>query len=147
MKRIAAFGLSALLWGCATYQMSESAISRAEKLWIQSSVRNYSYDLRVIAFSPPSKCAEKGVISVVVRDSNVTSYGRCAVPPEDEADQASIPGMFKMMREAKAGGAPGVKAHFDSKYGFPHTIEIVVMRWATDSTFTFHVSNFQRIAE
>jgi len=110
-------------------------------------VTNYSYDLRVNAFSSPSKCAEKGVISVLVHDSKVASYGKCEAPPDDEAEQATIPGIFGMMRDAKASGAPGVKAYFDTEYGFPHTIEIVMIRWATDSTLTYYVSNFQRLTK
>ena len=148
MQRIAVVGASVLLFvGCATYQVSEKSIARAEARWMQAGVTSYSFNLRINAFTPPSECAERGVISVVVRHSQFASFGKYAAPPDNEADEASIPGLFRMMRESKRGGAPGVKAQFDSKYGFPRTIEIVVMRWATDSTFTYYIDNFRQIAE
>jgi|KBSMisStandDraft_5_1062788.scaffolds.fasta_scaffold65127_2 hypothetical protein len=138
---------SLMLTGCTTYQMSERTIARAERRWNDSSVASYSFDLRVNAFMVRSPCAEKTTITVVVRNARIVSYGTCAAPPEKEAHQASIPALFELMREAKRDGAPGVKGQFDETYGFPSKIEIVVMRWATDSTFTYYVDNFQRLAE
>jgi hypothetical protein len=138
---------SLMLTGCTTYQMSERTIARAERRWNDSSVASYSFDLRVNAFMVRSPCAEKTTITVVVRNARIVSYGTCAAPPEKEAHQASIPVLFELMREAKRDGAPGVKGQFDETYGFPSKIEIVVMRWATDSTFTYYVDNFQRLAE
>ena len=138
---------SLILTGCTTYQMSERTIARAERRWNDSSVVSYSFDLRVNAFMVRSPCAEKTTITVVVRHARIVSYGTCAAPPEKEAHQASIPALFELMREAKRDGAPGVKGQFDETYGFPSKIEIVVMRWATDSTFTYYVDNFQRLAE
>ena len=148
MQRIAVLTISTLLLaGCATYRVSERTIALAETRWIQAGVTSYSFELRINAFAPPSKCAESGVISVVVRHSQLVSYGKCAAPPDNQENQASIPGLFRMMRESKRDGAPGVMAKFDAKYGFPRTIEIVVMRWATDSKFTYYIDNFQPIAE
>jgi len=138
---------SLILAGCTTYQMSERTIARAERRWNDASVASYSFDLRVNAFMVRSPCAEKVVITVVVRNAQIASYGTCAAPPEKEAHQASIPALFNLMREAKRDGAPGVKGQFDETYGFPRKIEIVVMRWATDSTFTYYVDNFQRLRQ
>jgi hypothetical protein len=148
MQRTAVAAIASLiLTGCTTYQMSERTIARAERRWNDSSVASYSFDLRVNAFMVRSPCAEKTTITVVVRHARIVSYGTCPAPPEKEAHQASIPALFELMREAKRDGAPGVKGQFDETYGFPSKIEIVVMRWATDSTFTYYVDNFQRLAE
>jgi hypothetical protein len=148
MQRTAVAAIASLiLTGCTTYQMSERTIARAERRWNDSSVASYSFDLRVNAFMVRSPCAEKTIITVVVRNARIVSYGTCAAPPEKEAHQASIPALFELMREAKRDGAPGVKGQFDETYGFPSKIEIVVMRWATDSTFTYYVDNFQRLRE
>jgi hypothetical protein len=127
--------------------MSEQTIARAEKRWVDASLSSYSFDLRINAFMVPSPCEERGVITVVVRNSRTVSYGKCATPPEKEVHPASIPELFKLMREAKQDGAPGVKGQFDETYGFPRKIEIVVMRWATDSRFTYYVDKFQQLAE
>jgi hypothetical protein len=138
---------SLILTGCIPYRMSDRTIARAERRWNDASVASYSFDLRVNAFMVRSPCAVETTITVVVRHARTVSYGSCAEPPESEADQASIPALFNLMREAKRDGAPGVKGQFDETYGFPSKIEIVVMRWATDSTFTYYVDNFQRLAE
>jgi uncharacterized protein DUF6174 len=148
MQRIAFLTTSTLLLvGCATYQMSERTIARAEASWTQAGVISYSFELRINAFMPPSKCEEMGVIAVVVRRSQLVSYGKCAAPPHNQENLASIPGLFQMMRESKGAGAPGVVAKFDAKYAFPRRIEIVFRRWATDSTVTYYVENFQPGAE
>jgi hypothetical protein len=148
MQRTAIATIASLICaGCSTYQMSERTIARAERRWNDSSLGSYSFDLRVNAFMFRSPCAERAVITVVVRNARIVSYGTCAAPPEKEAHLASIPALFNLMREAKRDGAPGVKGRFDETYGFPRKIEIVVMRWATDSTFTYYVDNFQRLAE
>jgi hypothetical protein len=148
MRRTAVAAIASLiLTGCTTYQMSERTIARAERRWNDSAVASYGFELRVDGFMAGSPCAEEGTIAVVVRSARTVSYGSCAAPPEKELHQASIPALFNLMREAKRGGAPGVKGQFDATYGFPNKIEIVVMRWATDSTFSYYVDNFQKLAE
>ena len=60
---------------------------------------------------------------MVVQNSRTLSYGKCLTPPDEESDQASIPGLFSLLRNAKKNEAPGVKGQFDEKLGFPRPFD------------------------
>ena len=156
--------LLVLASGCCSARCADlSSLTDHERIWDDSGVRNYRFDISW--FAHHSLAQYRGPIRVTVINSRVKSatYVERTYIGESEADIASlyaapgepvpprvqkkivktIPELFEFAEARMCGGADVVRMKFDPDHGYPRRLSVDPKKRAFDDNFAYFVRNFE----
>ncbi len=147
MKRIyLSLALAALLLASCSV-VAKSELARARDQWTTANFRHYRYSLRVACFCG---FTDRMPLSIEVQDGKVLSMTYKDGSPVPDSDRQffaryqTIDALFDFTNE-NLGKAHQVQVVYDRTAGFPASVQIELMKNATDDGLDLTVENFQAL--